>query len=211
MDAPLAQLVGSVLAIFFFSTRILQARTSHLFALILSAIVCVFLIRQSSGLKQTYLADMERKYLAIGAPRHMHTDARLVQFFHWLLDWRDVNPDAYDNTVIAVDGLLRVEADVVIGSDHCANDYDVALGLYRSAMNHLHSFIFSLEHPMQVTRLRNALDELRKLLVTHLSVISTTCKGADGITVNTRYIDPLNQPAPYDDYKDEAWSRFAFY
>jgi len=201
MDAPLLNIVLTVICVFFVSTRILRAGPSHLFALLVSGALCAFLLRHSSSLKDRYLLDMERKYEAIGAPGNMHLDARLVQFFFWLRDWRALNPDAFDNAVTATDNLLLIEKDVTTGSARCSDEYGVALAMYRAAMNHLHSFVFSLEHPVQVTRLRNALRALQELLLAHVTLIGRTCGN----------VTPLAQPAPFDPGADGSSARFPVY
>ena len=213
MDAPLDRTAVATLLIFFLSTRVIKATAAHVFALILSLVAIAFFNRESAGFKERYLTDMERKYDAIGAPANLHADARLVQFFFWLRDWRKLNPDAYDNAVDATDNLLKLEADVLLGTSRCGDQYAVALDLYRTAMNHLHAFVFSLSQPTEVLRLRNALSAIQKLLLSHLNIVSTACKTSETaeMTVNTQFLDSLRQPVPYDQTMTPGQSRFSVY
>jgi hypothetical protein len=129
----------------------------------------------------------------------------LVQFFYWLRDWRALNPDAYDNAVDAAEGLLRVEGDVLTGTNRCRAEHDVALSLYRSAMNHIHAMVFSIEHPVEVVRLRNALATLQRLLLAHVAVVSDACRAGKS------QMPSLSDPAAAPMFDSEAASRFAVY
>ena len=197
MNIPPAEIFLAVIVITFVCTRIMRPKLGHLLALLLSVVTWYAWQSGAQDSRTQYLRDMERKYNEIGAPANMHSDARLVHFFHWLRDWRRLNPDAYDNALAASDGILRLERDVHSGLERCDDNYDVALSLYSVAMNHVHSFLFSIEHPVEVKRLRNALFALRSLLLSHLSVISASCSSRDTSDPGARYRTDIDEPAPY--------------
>jgi hypothetical protein len=197
MSTPPVEILLAVLVITFVCTRIMRPKLGHLLALLLSILAWYAWQSAAQDSQTQYLHDMERKYNEIGAPANMHSDARLVQFFHWLQDWRRLNPDAYDNALAASDGILRLERDVLIGVQRYDDNYDVALSLYGVAMNHVHSFLFSIEHPVEVKRLRNALVALRTLLLSHLSLISRTCSTRDTMDAGARYLTDVDEPAPF--------------
>lgn len=197
MNKPPVEVLLSIVIITFVCTRIVRPKLGHLLALFLSAVTWYAWQSTTQDSRNRYLQDMERKYDEIGAPANMHSDARLIQFFHWLRDWRRLNPDAYDNALAASDGILRLERDVQTGVSRCDDNYDVALSLYSVAMNHVHSFLFSIDNPLEVERLRNALVALRTLLLSHLSLISATCSSQDTSDHGARYLIDVDEPAPF--------------
>jgi len=198
-------LFAVVLLVFYFSTRVLRAGSAHIFALLLSLVVCAIWWNQSDNRKQGYLHDMEHKYVTIGSPGLLYADARLVEFFYWLRDWRKANPDAYDNAMDATEGLLRLEEDAARGGKWVQQDHDVAVSLYRSAMNHMHSMIFSIEHPVEVQRLRNALATLQGLLLAHLDVITLQRRRRGFLPYD------VTQPAPAEWGMRQAADSFLVY
>jgi len=77
-------------------------------------------------------------------PKLFHTDADLINFFHNIQDFKEYNEAAYADCIKSLDNMLRLHEDLKIGVIHCKHNYDTARNFADDAMNHFHSFIFSI-------------------------------------------------------------------
>jgi hypothetical protein len=197
---------------FMFSTRILKATSSHVFALLLSAFVVYFYKNIRANDTAGFHAVMERRYSAIGEPSHLHMDSNLINILFVLLEWRRLNPDAYDNLVDAVNNVLRIEAESQNLREGCYRNFQVASEQTRAAMNHTHAFVYSIERG-DVDRLSTVLDQLSRLLQRHLRTIKENCdrQTADVQTTSSPPDFRFDAPGPHDEAATFADLQFSMY
>ena len=125
-------------AIFFVSTRILKAESSHVFALL----CCLFLFMvtrdQRTYLDSDFNTRTELRFKTLGSPSHFHFDTNLINLFYGLLSWRALNPDAFDTCLESCNNVLIIQGHVESGAERCVDSYDIAADQARVALKHLH-------------------------------------------------------------------------
>ena len=94
----------------------------------------------------------------------------------------------------------------------CVDNYDVAYDQRNIAMNLMHGFIYAIDNPVLVVKLKTFLKKLQQLLEKHLLIIQGNCdtleKDKGGIDVNSRFIEDTYGPKPYD---GASMSQFDYY
>ena len=197
--------------IFYVSTSVLRAKTGHIFAIL--TCLLLFLVMSPSGalnVRHPYEEDeldeqnleTERRYKLLGAPTHFHFDTNLINFFYGLLSWRTLNPDAFDTSVEACNNVLALEEQAEKGLERCVDNYEIAADQARLALDHLHTFVYSISQPVLTSRLSLALSRLSNIMALHLKLIRQSCslyeRDKDSVTVGTRYLQREDHPLPYD-------------
>jgi hypothetical protein len=200
-----------VIGCFVFSTRVLKASVAHVFGLLLSATVVYFYMQLSANDTEGFHAVMERRYSAIGEPSHLHVDSNLINILFVLLEWRRLNPDAYDNVVDAVNNVLRLGVESSQLQGGCHRNFQVAAEQSRAAMNHAHAFIHSIDRA-DVDRLVSILDHLGRLLRRHLQMLKATCdQRAPDVRTGSPADFRFDAPIPHDEEATFAESQFQIY
>ena len=195
---PLKYVVIALL-ILYASTRVFHAGAGHIFALILTYLVVTNLEKTSSETFADFNRELDYKNESLGVPSHFHYDANLINLFYDLLDWRRMNANNFDVCLNAVNNILIIEKDSEKGIERCVDNYEVARDQMLEAMNLMHGFVYSLDHPLYVKKLKNVLPTLQQLLMRHVTAIQENCvKNTNGININTRFIEDANGPKPFD-------------
>lgn len=198
--------------IIFVSTRLLKAGTSHIFALL-----AVYLIIQKLSEKETlenvsFNEDMEYRLKILGSPSQFYRDANLINLFYNIYGWRSLNPNNFDHALKAINNILQIESDSEKPLKRCVDNYDVAHDQRNLALNLVHGFIYSLDNPILVTKLKKVLKRLQILLERHIVNIQKNCQMLEdkksSIDVHSRFIEDANGPKPYD---GGSMSNFDYY
>lgn len=200
------------LIVIFTSTRLIRAGPSHIFALACIYIIVTTLQQQESQSTLSFNHKMDYKLDMLGSPSNLHRDSNLINLFYDIYGWRALNANNFDNAIKAVNNVLQIESDSEKPLKRCVDNYEVAVDQRNIAMNLIHGFIYSIDQPILVTKLKKVLIRLQDLLERHLSNIQRNCETLEqkkgGIDVNTRFIEDAKGPKPYDGAET---SRFDYY
>lgn len=204
--------VAIVIVTFVLFTRVFKVGIGHVFALVL-CLVILFKVHQEEKVDDnSFLTQVEARWKSLGSPSHLYHDVNIVNLFYNMLPWRKLNAYNYDQAIAAVNNVLKLESETYDMTEFCVDNYDVAMEQVSLSMNLVHGFIYSLEEPLLVQKLRNVLKRLRSLLERHLDVIRGNCKMQEKNkgrpNIYTRYIQDAKSVKPFDDTK---MSPFEFY
>lgn len=192
------------LLVLYISTRIIKANISHIFALIVGFFIISRLDQQSSNDVLTFNQVIDTRYKTIGMPTNFYIDANLINLYFSIYKWKNLNPHNYTESIKAVNNVLSIELENK--TKNCANNYEIAFEQSKIALNMMHGFIYNIDKPLLVEKLKKILSRLQQLLARHLKIIKDDCEKDQKIDINTKFIQDINQPKPFDKY-----TNFDFY
>ena len=179
--------------IFLISTRLSKARSGHIFAVITSYLIIQRLQQQASDSTMSFNEKMDYRLDLLGAPSHFHADTNIINLFYNIYGWRDLNAYNFDNAIKAINNILKIEQDSNLPLQRCVDNYEVAYEQRSIALNLMHGFIYSLDNPILVSKLKKVLERIQQLLERHLVTIQKNCENIEnaknGIDVNSRFIE----------------------
>lgn len=200
--------------VMFFVTRIVRPSILQIMALIIALIVIYYRIDKRNTIVSDAYDELEYRLTTLyPKPENFHMDADLINVYYNMRNFRKYHSEGYDESLVAVDNLLKLESEIESGIFHCKENMDVMKDLMNKALNHFHSIIFKL--PVQVYLMRKhkrALNTLHILLRRHIDDMSRHCKGyyeQRGIDIDYHEISNSG-PRPDDTKRAEA-SDFDFY
>lgn len=200
------------LAILFISTRVIQAKASHIFAVLLGYLIISKLREKEVTETLNFNQNIDYRNELLSSPSHFHMDVNIINLFFSIFGWRNKNANNYDNAVKAVNNILRLEADTEGKLERCVDNYEVAFDQSKTALNLIHGFVYTLDHPLLIKKLKKVLARLQQLLQRHLENIRKNCQISedikDGRDTNSRFIEDAEGPKPFDGQK---MSQFDYY
>lgn len=200
--------------VMFIVTRIIRPSALQLVALVFALIVVYYRIDKRKTIVSDTYDELEYRLKTLyPKPENFHMDADLINIFYNMRSFRKFHSEGYDESLVAIDNMLKLESEIDAGAFHCKENLDVMKELMNKALNHFHSIIFKL--PVQVYLMRKhkrALNALHILLRRHIDDVVRTCKAyytKRGIDID--YHPIYNKgPRPNDLDKQES-SDFDFY
>lgn len=137
----------------------------------------------------------------IPRPRFFYQDANFIEFAYNMLSYRKYNKHAYSNMIKAMDHFLELQIDIENPAlQNCKETYQVALDMQQTALNELHSLIYSTPNDdlhILETKLINATKTLQLYMQRHLDEMIEICnERADmkGWNITTNRIDKYALP-----------------
>jgi hypothetical protein len=198
------------LMVLYFSTRILQAKSSHIFAILVGGYIIYYLNNESKNNAVSFNASMDYKYKTIGTPKYFYIDANLINLYFSIYKWKNLNPHNYKESLKAVSNILEIEQDSKRKIRNCYDSYNIAFDQSKLALNMLHGYIYNIDNPLLIEKLKKVLARLDQLLTRHLNRIENNCDNNEmkkgKVDVHTGYIQDSNGPKAYDEY-----TNFNFY
>lgn len=191
-------LITSCLYIF---TRVVDIRLGHIFALAVAYIIVTRLQQHHQEEDLSFNVEIDYRLDLLGAPSHFHNDINIINFFFDIYDWRQYNVTDFDRAVKAVNNILQIEEDTAIADlIGCVDNYDVAYGQMKLALNLLHGFVYNLDHPEKIKKLKIVMARLVQLLQRHIQAIQRNCEATKRpLNVRSRFINDAFAPKPYDE------------
>lgn len=152
------------------------------------------------------------------SPLYFQHDADIINLIHNVIDFADYNEDAYFLMVKAIDNVLKLHEDIKIGVTRCAENIQNMVIFRDNALNHFHTFIYSLPSIKIVDqKYKKNMGRLQLLLQRHIDDAVRICRTQNfirGTDVDTKFVNPgyvfLNAPKP-NRMVDKSYSRFDFY
>lgn len=202
IDPRLRNILVSVVVLYL-CTRVFRVGTGHLLALALIVIILWKFQNDYSTDIMSFNETMEYQLRVIGNPSHFHFDTDLIEIFYNILPWRKLNPNNYDSAIEAINNVLILEEDTGHQQMYCVNNYEVARDKAKLALNLVHGFIYSIEHPLIKEKLDRVLERLQRILEKHLDIIQGNCDSQEeakgGPNYFTRYIEDAKTVKAFDD------------
>lgn len=191
------------LSVLFISTRLIKAGSSHIFTIIVAYFIVSKLQQHENQSALNFNEEMDYRLEILGAPSHFHMDPNIINLFFNIFGWRKKNPYNFDHAIKAVNNILQIEQDTEKPLKRCVDNYDIAYDQKNIAMNLMHGFVYNIDHPLLVKKLKKVLVRLQELLERHLITIQKNCdvleSKKDSIDVNSRFIQDAFGPKPYDE------------
>lgn len=192
------------LATLFVSTRILKAGPAHIFALLLAGMIVTHLKQKAGTETMTFNAEMDYRNGLLGNPSHFYIDTNLINLFYSIYGWRKLNSTNFDNALDAANNVLRLKEDSDNQLQRCVDNYEIAYEQSRLCLNYVHSFIYAVQQPLLVKKLKTVLARLQQLLERILLNIQRNCDKIELAKpkrdINSRFIEDAHGPKPYDPY-----------
>ena len=191
------------LCIIYISTRIVKAKSSHIFGLIVSIIIIYKLQNIQLDETITFNNEIDYKYKTIGNPSHFYMDVNLINLYYSIYKWKNLNSHNYNESIASVNNILKIEQESK-DLNKCVDNYEIALEQSKNALNMMHGFIYNISHKQLVEKLNNVLKRLQQLLTRHLEAIRMNCNEIenkkDKIDVHSRFIEDHNGPKAFDEF-----------
>lgn len=203
-----------IVFVMFIVTRIIRPTALQLVALIVALIVVYYRIDKRKTIVSDSYGELEYRLKTLyPKPQNFHMDSDLINIFYNMRNFRKHHSEGYDESLVAIDNMLKLESEITAGAFHCKENMDVMKEMMNKALNHFHSIIFKL--PVQVYLMRKhkrALNSLHILLRRHIDDVSRHCKSyyeKRGIDIDYH---PTYNSGPRDSDLDKAESSsFDFY
>ncbi len=190
-----------VVSVFYVSTRLIRANTSHIFALMLATFGVYIVWKKTQESISNFNETLDVKMALLGDPPFLYMDANLINLFHDILPWRTKAPNNFDLALKAVGNVLKIERDAEGPMTRCADQFSLAREQEKLAMNLVHSFVYVLDNKVLVEKLKVVLQRLHQLLERHMATISRHCdakeRAKDTPDINTGIIN-FNGPFARD-------------
>lgn len=190
------------LGVLYFSTRVLRAGTSHIFALILVYILFQKIQQKEKDGFNTFNEQMDYKLSILNTPSHFHLDTNFINLFYDIYDWRKKNANNFHHAMKAANNVLKIENDTEKNLQRCTDNYEIAFEQAKLSLNMMHTFVYTLEHPLLVKKLKRVIARLQQLLYRHLDQIKNNCESTEnkknGRDSHSRDIDDITGPLPHD-------------
>lgn len=190
------------LVVIYTSTRLIKAGPSHIFALIAIYLIIMKLHKVETMSSMSFNEEMDYRLGVLGSPSHFHMDTNVINLFYNIYGWRSKNANNYDNAIKAMNNILILESETENDMERCVDNYEVAVDQRNTVLNLIHGFVYNLDHPLLIKKLKKVLIRFQELLERHLVKIQKNCETTeskkDSIDVNSRFIEDAHGPKPYD-------------
>ena len=146
-------------------------------------------------------------------PANFHMDPDLINLFYNIRDFKTLNSEAYDESLIAVDNMLKIVSEIEQGVYHCQENLDIVREEMNKAMNHMHTVIYKMPIPKNIEmKYMQALEALQIILRRHVDRVVDICQRqykSRGIDINTHFV--YNDGPRPDDTQNADFSNFNMY
>ena len=199
---PNFQFAIIVLIVFYVCTKMMNIGPGYIFAFLVSSLIIYTLQNQEKKEFTDINEEIDFRNNILKSPSHFYLDTNLINLFYSVYRWRSKNPNNFDLAIKAANNVLQIENDSEKPLLQCASQYSVAVEQSQLAMNFMHGFIYNIDQPLLVNKLKRTLVRLQELLERHIKNIQNNCESVNKyeINVNTKYIEDADGPKPYDKY-----------
>ena len=196
------------LTVLFISTRIIKAGPAHIFALLLGGVIITHIQQKSATEVMSFNAEMDYRNGLLGSPSHFYLDSNLINLFYSIFTWRQLNEKNFDNAVEAANNVLHLREDTENQLERCVDNYEIAYEQSKLCMNYVHTFVYAVQQPLLIKKLKAVLARLQQLLERNLVAIQRNCENLELAKpkrdINSRFIEDALGPKPYDPYVSET-------
>jgi hypothetical protein len=203
-----------LLIVLFFVTQILQPSWFFFVGAIMAIIIIYYRADEKYHTISTKNKELMMKLKSLTPkPANFHMDPDLINLYYNIRDFRTLNTEAYDQSLIAVDNMLKIVSEIEAGVYHCSENLDIVIDQMNKAMNHLHTTIYKMPIPKIVEmKYMQSLQALHIILRRHVDRMVDICQRQykkRGIDINTHFV--YNDGPRADDTQNEDYSNFNMY
>jgi hypothetical protein len=170
----------SYLVIIFISILLVSKfniRLSHFVGLVLGIIIAYFLNDKyiATNVDEYKRTELQLESL-IPRPVYFYMDSNIIELMYNLLEFRQFSIRDYDETIFAIDDLLKLRLDVERGVDDCSHYVIVAKEQRQKAIDHLSAMLIATpgNHILQA-KLTEGIEILRLFLQHHIYFMEDMC------------------------------------
>lgn len=203
-----------IIVVLFLATRFIRPTALQIIGLIVALIVIYYRVDKRKTIISDTYGELEYRLKTLyPKPENFHMDADLINIYYNMRNFRKYNSEGYDESLVAVDNLLKLESEIEAGAFHCKENLDVMKDLLNKALNQFHSIIFKLPEQVYLMRKhKRALNALHILLRRHIDDVVRKCNKyykKRGVDINYHEIQNSG-PRPDDTQRTDKTS-FDFY
>jgi hypothetical protein len=181
------------ISVMFVVTRVFKPTFIHVIGIIAAVLLIYYRIDERRSTLSNINDELDFRLKTLyPEPQNLHMDADLVNIFHNIKEMRDYNSEAYDNALIAVDNMLKIESEIEAGVYHCAENLDLVIDQMYKALNQMASMIIKTPIPKALTlKYMKTMKALHIILRRHVDDCYNLCKkeyARRPIDINTKFI-----------------------
>ncbi len=161
----------------FLITRVIQPTWMQLVAVAIGLMFVFYRTdRRKSTTDRAYTELKLRLRELTPKPENFHVDVDVLNFYYNMKDFRKFHPEGYDESLVAVDNMLKLVTEMEGGVYHCKENLDIIKDELNKAMNHFQTIIFKLPSDiMYQRRHKRALNALHVILRRHVDNMVKLC------------------------------------
>lgn len=200
-----------LVVVLFFVTQILQPSWYFFVGLLIATAIIYYRIDKKKNTISSMNKELMMKLKTLTPkPANFHMDPDLINLFYNIRDFKTLNSEAYEQSLIAVDNMLKLVSEIEAGVYHCAENLDIVRDQMNKALNHLHTTIYKAPIPKNVEmKYQQALQALQIILRRHVDHVVDICQRQykeRGIDINTHFV--YNEGPRPDDSQNAERSNF---
>lgn len=203
-----------VISSLYFTTTAFPIDVRHIAGVLLGLVV-VFLLEDHN---RSDIGNFNREFEVklskiIPVPEYFHTDVNIVDLFDNVSDFKEYNPDSWQEMIKATDSVLRLHSDMKKGVMNCGENIDAANMFKNNAVNHFHTFIMSLpSNKVLNNKFTKNIGRFELLLRRHIDDMYRICKNQYKKQGWDIFRKPLVNVGPRpNDQETPGVSRFDYY
>jgi hypothetical protein len=128
-----------------FLFQFMHVTTTHLFAIMVSTMIVLYMFQQSALSDEKRLSDIYNKMEMIRPrPTYFYLDSDIIHLVDDIKEYREYNLISFSRMIYAIDTLLELVYDINIGVDSLADHIQVAIHQKEIAIELLQSILFKL-------------------------------------------------------------------
>lgn len=203
-----------LVAVIFFVTQILRPSWFFFVGILIAGTIIYYRADQ----KKYTISSMNKELMVklktlTPRPQNFHMDPDLINLFYNIRDFKTLNSEAYDQSLIAIDNMLKIVSEIEQGVYHCKDNLDIVKDQMNKAMNHMHTVIYKTPIPKSVEmKYMQALEALQIILRRHVDNVVDICQRqykTRGINIDTHFV--YNDGPRPDDTHNSDFSNFNVY
>lgn len=181
-------------------------------------VIVFIMIGKVNSKKDSNAHELNNKYNSIiPLPIHGTEYPEIIEYLHSIREFYFYNKRAFSSMVKNFDMLIQIYKNVKNGVRYCKYHYDIASEKRKSALNNLHSIIYSLEDDRALKhKLIESVKYLQVLTGKYLNYIENICNDdieQNGYNIEKSKIES-DQPRPFnidDSYNNNLDNVFSIY
>lgn len=166
-----------IVFIMFLITKVIRPTSLQVLALIIGFVFVFYRAdRRRSTTDAAYTELTLRIKELYPKPENFHIDVDIMNFYYNMKDFRKFHSEGYDESLVAVDNMLKIVTEMESGVYNCKENLDIVKDQMNKAMNNFQAIIFKLPSDMVYQRRhKRALNALHILLRRHVDNMSQLC------------------------------------
>lgn len=201
-------------AVMFIVTRLIEPTGLQIIAVITAILVIYYRMDKRKTTTSNAYNELEYRLKTLyPKPENFQMDADIINIFYNMRTYRDYHSDGYDQSLVAVDNMLKLVSEIEAGIFHCKENVDLIREQMNKAMNHFHAIIFKVpQQAFLIRKHQRAMNALHIILRRHVDDVVRKCTSyykERGMDID---FHPIYNSGPRpDDSQQQDTTSFNFY